>query len=73
MHEPTGNQGRRERKGKSSSKRHLQQEQQTFYQQRKEPEIKTETALKPEETEIKINQISVTLIKKKNKKKQESF
>lgn len=66
MHEPKGNQERRERKRMSSSKRHLQQKQQTFYKQRREPEIKTEIALKSERTEIK-NQISITLKKKKSR------
>lgn len=35
MHEPKGNQERKERTGMSSSKRHLQQKQQTFYKQRR--------------------------------------
>lgn len=56
MHESKVKEERRERKGMGSSGRHLRHKQQTFYKQRREPEIKEkETVLKFEGTEIKIN------------------
>lgn len=61
MCEPKGE--RRERKGMSSSGRHPQQKQQTFFKQRKEDRY----SFAVEGTEIKINQISAMLKKKKKR------